>query len=799
MKPGHVFAATAALLLLGNAPPTPIEPTAAELANFGSGRNGYRSYPSQPITGWESALRQALGAGSLDAAAAELGPQYGLTGADMRALARLWIVTAARQYDRQRSEAESEAIRAELLALLRRTHRPRLVLQAVAESVDRLADCREQDFNALMAGATDRAADAWTIANGATCGPNFMRAAAAAPDRSMPALIRLANYGSLGAKDALPLLQWLTTPAAFARIAPSDRPALSAWLYAEEITLLFRTGLTAQAVARIESLPADLRDTVLTRRAGTITAMVDGLPIAIVVDQPSESLKFQLAAAYALAGRTAEAEALFASLTDLPAARQAFDCAQRFDGGRPAPDCASRRYGSRDVSRDILLLDHFLHHPDDDPYPLTEYSLGHFRTESDDNPVELRCRVFAEPQYAGWCDGAKRMRLFAIGQESGRLDPDGGRVSSGLDALRLPGFAEAKAATAAAFARIVAASPPLAPLERRTRASVAPAASPFAERPLPAAFRGPRPSPPERIDAPALPRGFTPVRIESDGRRTVAISLSQTYDPTGEASPGGYWVHVARGRGRHWDPPLYTGLADHFPYVVAPTSRLPLLDGDTLDLEIEVAEVDTASISYPPVAMRSSRQATGLYLRIPLADLARDSDGDGITDIAAHSLLLDRARSGGGTPFVVGSDAGRQCPAASPERAAQIALLQRLFTVGDEAAVVEPVDRPQGEPMSLRWRRASAAVDRPVFIQGDPRDYRCLRPGRLVIVYAESDIAALERFRPDFHAVTITPIVYNRAHDRGYVSWSARWRGGTLRLRLVNGAWVFEEVSSWIT
>jgi hypothetical protein len=277
------------------------------------------------------------------------------------------------------------------------------------------------------------------------------------------------------------------------------------------------------------------------------------------------------------------------------------------------------------------------------------------------------------------------------------------------------------------------------------------------------------------------------------------ISVSQNFDPTGEVSQGGYWVHLSEDGGRHWQPPLYTGIADRFPYVVTPSSRMPILNGDRLDLEVEVAEIDTASITYPPVGLRTRRRADNLYLTIPLASLARDSDADGITDITATHLLLDRARRDGGTPFVVGSDGGAGCSAPTPERRALIALLERVFSLRS-AAIVEPVDRPAGDPLQFGgWRGAAAASDRPVFVRGDPADYRCLRPERLMIVYGDSDIEALKRFHPDFHAVAMPKIVYNRAHDRGYVRWSAGWTGGTYRLRLVDGRWVFDELSGWIT
>jgi hypothetical protein len=296
----------------------------------------------------------------------------------------------------------------------------------------------------------------------------------------------------------------------------------------------------------------------------------------------------------------------------------------------------------------------------------------------------------------------------------------------------------------------------------------------------------------------ALPGGFRPVRFERSGNRAVMVSVSQTFDPTGEVSEGGYWVHLSADGGQHWEAPLYTGLAQNFPYVVPSASRLPLLNGEQLDLEVEIDEVDTASISYPPVAMRSRQRAANRYLRLPLDRLRRDRDGDGISDIAARALLLDRARTDGGTPFVVGSDAGTNCAAPPPDQPAMIALLERLFSRGS-GAIVEPVGLPAGQSRLASWRGASAAANRPIFLLGDPRLLRCLRPSRLMVVYGEADLPALERFRPDFHPVAIPRITWNRAHDRGYAAWSAGWTGGVLRLRLVEGRWVIEDLGTWIT
>ncbi len=55
------------------------------------------------------------------------------------------------------------------------------------------------------------------------------------------------------------------------------------------------------------------------------------------------------------------------------------------------------------------------------------------------------------------------------------------------------------------------------------------------------------------------------------------------------------------------------------PYVIVPNATLPLLDGDTLRLAVDVREIDDASITFPPVGMKAKRQQHGLMLRCPLA------------------------------------------------------------------------------------------------------------------------------------------------------------------------------------
>jgi hypothetical protein len=290
----------------------------------------------------------------------------------------------------------------------------------------------------------------------------------------------------------------------------------------------------------------------------------------------------------------------------------------------------------------------------------------------------------------------------------------------------------------------------------------------------------------------SLPKGFELIRSERSGKRVVAISLSTRFDPNGEVSGGGYWVHFSEDGGKSWAPPLYTGLAEHFPYIVSDKSRLPLIAGDHLHLEVQESLIDTASITYPPVGLHIRHKRSGIYLDIPIADLSRDSDGDGLTDIAAHHLLLD-TKSSAPTPFVVGRD--RDCAAASPETQARLAIVKELFQV-EARALIEPPDK---KAIFGDWRRIQPSGKPPIFFNGNPDDWRCVTVDRPMIVYSDADRERLRKFSPDFQLISLPAIHWNRDHTRGFVQWSMGWTGGTYRITRKGDGWKLESIGSWIT
>jgi len=795
----YAMALTAAVLLGGAASPSGLGLSNDQIDDFRM--TGLRStYEPQPLTQWDADVRSALVAKNRDTAVAALAPRYGLSTAQMTELVHLWVRSDNVAFEFVKADAGTSAkpeIRRRLLALVAEA-RTDLVVEAAAVALDRLDECQAADFDALLAGTTDRRRDAWLIANSAPCGGHFLRAARVGETPFLPPLIRAADYGDLAPVDALTLYAGLVSPEALSRVAAGDRDALQARLVLRYARELFNTGQADAAVALIDSQPAPVTALLRTGQIGAGTATVDGVPMTFAKEDSARATMLHLVSAYALAGRRADALALFAEVGDRAAADRAFRCRWNYSAeSRGTVTCRDEE--DRDWLDQMLLIQ-LLDHPGDDPYPLAEAGFSGHAADGGSIP-ELACRIFDPAAFPDICPDAERSVVYATGLDGEHYDADEKRVlGEDLAALGLPGFAARRSGYDAALRAVVARLKSGGDAARAEQASVDPDPLPFAAQPLPAAVRlAARRAAAWPKDAAALPPDFRPVRFERNGMRAAAISLSQNYDPVGEVSGGGYWLHLSDDGGRHWKTPLYTGLADRFPYVVPAEARMPLLaDDGAINLEVEVALLDTASITYPPVALATRRKESDLYLRLPIADLARDSDGDGFTDIAAQHLLLDR--TGTGAPMLIGAAKAEGCGPMSKAQGAQIALLAKLFDV-HAAPIVEPLDMSGadiGERMG-KWGTATMGAARPVFLLGDPADFACLQSDQPIIVYSREHKGALAGKSPDFHPVAMPQIVFNRAQDRGYVEWSAGWTGGTFRLRFEKNRWQIETIGSWIT
>ena len=759
---------------------------------------------------WQKDAKVALKGLNLEHAARTLAPKYGFSPEDMQELLELCILSKVLQFPSENAGKEQQhELHMRLAHFAAKTGYKPLAMQVVYEVLAPYGDCDADEFAALLGEAPDKITLGWEAVRTTSC-PAWQRAfLKQAGDRSFATLLSMARYtGLMAHPDYLALYAYLTSDAGLAHVDPPDRGIVQTRLAYDYALMLFDLGLIDEGIGFVERLPPDIRERLLAGNIQSPEVHADSLAFD-VGDTDSDTFRLTLAGAYFLSGRRDDAQRIFTPTKSVAASRAFLTCdlgpvpkqPSEWKCGETNPDYAK-----------VLSLDLLLNRPSDDPYDLAEAFFAAHSSESLDGAIwaELACRTYPHAEFPDICDSSRHGQVYRLTRLNDQDDPGAAASEAAVRSARIPGFEGSRASFQKALEAAVArfggkdADETFVP-----RKSIDPLPSRFQQLPLPAQYRDkaePKSESWIKTLAP-LPEGYMPVRIGRDGKRVAVISISQNYDPTGEVSQGGYWVHLSDDGGKTWHKPLYTGLAEFFPYAVLPESKMPLFDGDTLTVAVDIQELDTASITYPPVALRSKRHETNLYLRIPIADLECDSDGDGLTDIAEEHLLLDPHNpdtDGDGIPD--GSDPMpnvKRATSATPEQKAVGLLLEKLFSI-HTGAVIEPVD-VHGTPSEMLSRliagahRDPTSADRPIFVTGDPKDFAGLNPDHMMLVYREEDLAKLRRMSPDFHPVSFGKIVFNRAHDRGYFVWSSGWTGGTVRLRLVNGEWALEEISHWIS
>ena len=778
------------------------------------------------VATWDSAVRRALRTSpDISNVAARLAPRFGLERESMTTLMTFWLKSTILYWDDSQPEAAKEsahrALDDDFIGLVRRTRHQSLALAVAVQAITGIGRCIPETYKSLMAGAPDLPATAWRIANSTYCVSWVAAFTELAPQKAAAAEVALALEGDqLTIPQQLAITELLGADTLKTHVSEVDLVTLQNRFAHDHLVRLFDAGFVQEGLAFFEGLPASTRSALTNPGATTApTVHVDGLPISLPKSQ--ESLAADIVAARYVVGMNGIGSDGLVSVAQIQSTRAMLQCSHNFTPSRDLP--RSRCGKSPNSARKEALLDLAVLRPSADPYDYLEfYYLGEQGTESGPSTgsglwTQALCRRIGQTHYAQVCQTAREQldpwyeRRFRdpgdeVEETTARATVNrlGGRALASLEAT----YAQKLTAT-------YGPDPGLHPLERpQDEASGGPLPSPFNENPMPEAYRAVladestnQPDDRWSSELAVLPRGYSPVRIERSGDRIVAISISQNLDPSGEVSSGGYWVHVSQDAGKSWQPPMYTGLAERFPYVVRAHSKMPMLDGDSLNLEVDIQELDTSSITYPPVALRSKRRAANLYLHIPLSVLRQDSDGDGIPDIVETHLLLDPHNADSdGDGITDGQDSmpnvGR-IREHHPGDGALGAALEALFHVR-VGALVEGIDHPTGSDAitaELAQVRPATALpyDHPIFIEGDPADFSSLNPGGLVLVYTPSQLKQLRRMTPDFHAVSFSHLELNDNQDRGYLMWNAGWEGGAFRLVRKGQNWSAVEMYRWIS
>ena len=614
----------------------------------------------------------------------------------------------------------------------------------------------------------------------------------------------------------------LTEQAVQCLLGPGDGPRgararLAAAVAEQELELEITWGLLARASSRLALLPETVRTIVEEGRTGPAHAVVEGRRLEVYL----RDLRLDLALLHLARGDAAGAAPLLAAAgkREAPAAAGAtggdydlppgswspFSRPHVISGGEvpgeaarlrwiwfqlletwsePSPDdpfdllvaslrAASSSYGRRLAAAELARRERYpavaAHLEETAADDLrSELARGVFHSESDSVPPSPPAPAAAEIERTYSELGALAGRM----EESAREDREEARAALGPDPA------------AAAVARLLQAPPLQAFAEHPLPRGVVPLSEKQMDRRRRRALRGLK-----------LPPGFEVVRAERRGQRAVALGRSLDY-----GAPA-ITVILSSDGGATWSRPLYTGLLLplDFPDMVHRASDLPLIAGDRLQIEVE------HEVPAPPASPSNPhpRPATDhRYVEIPIAALERDSDGDGLTDLAEERLLtdpLDPDTDRDGIPD--GEDPLPQVvelTGGSPASCAAAALVEQVFGIAG---------RPQEgdkHPEAAARGRLGSLDGETHFLAADRQLFTALRPRQRVVVLTPEEMTQAEEKLWAYRHHRIDLFMLDRAGKRAFVLWTwwAGWQpfqGGIVRLEEVDGHWRVKESQEWTT
>lgn len=273
------------------------------------------------------------------------------------------------------------------------------------------------------------------------------------------------------------------------------------------------------------------------------------------------------------------------------------------------------------------------------------------------------------------------------------------------------------------------------------------------------------------------------------------LAMSQDYDPSGEVPAAGYWLR----RMELPDGPsqsFYLGIKEHLPFELVASDEPFIVDGE-LRLLVRRAAIDPKRIVFPPIGLNIKGEKALLWLRAKLDDITRDSDGDGLTDLAEQQLLLDPANpdsDGDGIPD--GQDSLPNVALSKEPTARQRAFAAALSFLTHEPDLAISV----GVPASGAFARRQATDERTLFVIADPEDLASISASRRIVVLPTSlDFKSLHK-HPSFGVFYPMSISLRMVDDtHAELTYSASWQGGVLAMELRDGIWHIGTLSAWIT
>lgn len=309
-------------------------------------------------------------------------------------------------------------------------------------------------------------------------------------------------------------------------------------------------------------------------------------------------------------------------------------------------------------------------------------------------------------------------------------------------------------------------------------------------------------SAPDQTSTAAPAAASTPVgcdarvlRCHQENGTRWELKISQDYDPTGEVPAAGLWLartDIAGGTCRSY----YLGIKEHKPFELVDTPDALVSDGQ-FRLRVRRAEIDPLHITFPPLGLEFQIDGKLLQLSAAIDDIVRDSDDDGLTDLAEQQLLLDPRNAdtdGDGIADADDSLPNVAFEATQSVRHGALASGLNFILRAPDRAISALV------PESGVFVKRQRTDERTLFLVADPQDLAGISSMQRIVVLPQSLDRALLKKHPSFSIFMPMHMSLKMLDDRhAEIEYGSGWAGGTLALDLRDGVWRIGRLTEWVT
>jgi hypothetical protein len=282
------------------------------------------------------------------------------------------------------------------------------------------------------------------------------------------------------------------------------------------------------------------------------------------------------------------------------------------------------------------------------------------------------------------------------------------------------------------------------------------------------------------------------LKYEKKDSISIFIYENYEYEPHFYGGGAGIWIAYSQNNEKDWNY-YYTGIVQRQPIFLKWNSKRPLIsDNGSVQIDACLTKQITRQ-SIPGGALYQSVKDS-LLVVFNLNIIAKDSDGDGLTDIVEEKFHTDpnqKDTDGDGIPDNLDLNPRKNLPRTELSKVYEAIIDRDYGTIDEKGNIV----------FSEKIAYVTDSTKTVLVVTND-KDLMGVRPikTRVIFVTQEEYDKYNNQYRTDLEKIDISPLFkVDNQKDTYKIRVSYNFHGGTYLIKKNERGWMVESISMWIS